>query len=138
MAKFTRTARRCFARLGAGSSLSLAYRVPQGVERLPGAQLSRDAKHRLKILDYARTHSVAATCRHFGIARSTYYRWVKRYDPQRLSLLENRSSRPKHGRHPTWTPAQVAAVRQARESHPRWGKDKLVVVLRRQGIVHLE
>ncbi len=134
MAKFTRTSRRCFARMGAGTSLSLAYRLPQAAERLPGAQLSREARQRLKILDYARTHTVAATCRHFGIARSTYYRWAKRYDPQRLSLLENRSSRPTRCRCPSWSPAQVSAVRQARETHPRWGKDKLAVVLRRQGV----
>ncbi len=134
MAKFTRTSRRCFARIGSGTSLSLAYRMPQAADRLPGAQLSREARQRVKILDYARTHSVAATCRHFGIARSTYYRWRRRYDPQRLSLLENRSSRPRRCRRPTWTPAQVAAVRAAREAHPRWGKDKLAVVLRRQGV----
>jgi len=97
--------------------------------------LSRDAKQRLKVLDYARTHSVAATCRHFGIARSTFYRWAKRFDPQHLSFLENRPSRPRRMRCPTWTPTQVAAVRQAREAHPRWGKDKLAVVLRRGGIV---
>jgi transposase InsO family protein len=34
-----------------------------------------------------------------------------------------------------WTPAQVTAVRHAREQHPRWGKRKLAVVLRRQGII---
>jgi len=111
------------------------HRLPPGAARLPGAQLSREARQRLKILDYARTHTVAATCRHFGIARSTFYRWRHRYDPQRLSLLENRSSRPKRCRRPTWTVAQAEAVRQAREAAPRWGKDKLAIVLRRQGVV---
>lgn len=134
MPKSTARTRRRFARIGAGTSLCLRYRLPQGAERLPGAQLSREAKQRLRILDYARTHSVAATCRHFGIARSTYYRWASRYDPHRLSLLENRSSRPRQCRRPTWTAAQVAAVRQARERDPRWGKDKLTVVLRREGL----
>jgi transposase InsO family protein len=108
--------------------------MPQAAEHLPGAQLSREAKQRLRWIDYARTHSVSATCRHFGIARSTYYRWAKRYDPQRLALLENRSSRPTRCRRPTWTAAQVAAVRAAREDTPRWGKDKLAIVVRRQGI----
>jgi transposase InsO family protein len=78
---------------------------------------------------------VAATCRHFGIARSTYYRWQHRYDPQRLSFLENRSSAPRRMRRPTWTPAQGEAVRQARERSPRWGKDKLAIVLKREGMV---
>lgn len=134
MAKSTRTTRRRFARIGSGTSLCLRYRLPQEAERLPGAQLSREAKQRLRWIDYARTHTVAATCRHFGIARSTYYRWQRRYDPKALSFLENRSSRPKHRRRPTWTAAQAEAVRQAREAHPRWGKDKLAVVLRRDGI----
>jgi transposase InsO family protein len=110
--------------------------MPQAVTRLPNAPvLSREAKHRLKILEYARTHSVAATCRHFGIARSTYYRWATRYDSQHLPFLENRSSAPRRRRRPTWTAEQAAAVLAARERSPRWGKDKLAVVLRRDGIV---
>ena len=134
MPKSTQRTRRRFARIGSGTSLCLRYRLPQEAERLPGATLSREAKQRLRILDYARTHTVAATCRHFGIARSTFYRWQRRYDPMRLSLLENRPSRPRRCRRPTWTAAQADAVRAAREAHPRWGKDKLVVVLRREGM----
>jgi transposase InsO family protein len=136
VSKSTQRTRRHFARIGSGTSLCLRSVLPAAAERLPGAQLSKEAKQRLRILDYARTHSIAATCRHFGIARSTFYRWQKRYDPQRLSFLENRSSRPQRCRRPTWTPAQAEAVRAARERHPRWGKDKLAVVLKREG-VHL-
>jgi putative transposase len=127
--------RRRFQRIGSGTSLCLRYRMPPVVTHLPAAPaLSRDAKHRLKLLDYGRTHTVAATCRHFGIARSTYYRWATRYDPQQLPFLENRSSRPRRCRRPTWTAAQAEAVRQARERSPRWGKDKLAVVLKRDGV----
>lgn len=134
MAQFTRRTRRTFARIGSGTSLCLRYRMPRAAARLPGAELSREAKQRLRWIDYARTHSVSATCRHFDIARSTYYRWAKRYDPKRLSLLENRPSRPQRCRRPTWTAAQAAVVRQARADAPRWGKDKLAVVLRRDGV----
>lgn len=135
MPKSTRRIRRRIAQVGSGSSVGLRDRMPQSAGRLPAApHLSREAARRLKILDYARTHSVAATCRHFDIARSTYYRWAKRYDPKRLFFLENRSSRPKRCRRPTWTAAQADAVRLVRERHPRWGKDKLAVVLRRDGI----
>ena len=131
-----KSSRRQFQRIGSGTSLCLRYRLPRHAARLPDAPtLSRDAKQRLRWMDYARIHSVAATCRHFGIARSTYYRWQRRYDPAQLSFLENRSSRPKQCRRPTWTPAHAAAVMAAREAHPRWGKDKLAVVLRRAGIV---
>jgi transposase InsO family protein len=133
MAKCTRRTRRAFARIGSGTSYCLAYRLPRRAERLAGAALSREAKQRLRWMDYARTHSVAAPCRHFGIARSTFYRWQRRYDAKDLSTLEDRPSRPRRCRRPTWTAAQAAAVRRAREAHPRWGKDKLAVVLKRDG-----
>jgi transposase InsO family protein len=130
-----KSSRRQFQRIGRDTSLCLRYRLPRTAARLPDAPvLSREAKHRLTILEYARTHSVAATCRHFGIARSTYYRWQHRYDPQHLPFLENRSSVPRRRRRPTWTADQAAAVLAARERSPRWGKDKLAVVLRRDGI----
>lgn len=135
VSKSTRATRRRFARIGSGTSLCLRYRVPRQGERLPGApSLSREAKQRLRWMDYARTHSVAATCRHFGIARSTFYRWQRRYDPEHLSFLENRPSRPRRCRRPSWTPTQAAAVQQVRERYPRWGKDKLAVILRREGV----
>jgi transposase InsO family protein len=135
MAKFSAAARRTFARVGSGTSVCLRYRLPRAADRWPRApQLSREAKLRLRALEYARTHSVAATCRHFGIARSTYYRWKERYDPRDLTTLEDRSSRPRRCRRPTWTPDQAEAVRRARERHPRWGKDKLAVVLEREGV----
>ncbi len=135
MAKLTASARRRFVRVGAGTAVCLRYRLPRGADRLPRApQLSREARVRLRYLGYAQTHSVAATCDRFGIARSTYYRWAKRYDPADLRSLEDRPSRPRRPRRPTWTAAQAEAVRQAREAHPRWGKDKLAVVLRAQGI----
>lgn len=134
MGKYSQAAQRRFRRVGSGTSLCLRYRLPR-VGRLPRApQLSRQAKLRLKVLEYRRTHSVSATARHFGLARSTVYRWQGRFDPTNLLSLENRSSRPTRVRTRSWTAAQVAAVQAAREAHPRWGKDKLAVVLRRQGI----
>jgi putative transposase len=134
MGKCSRRTRRRFTQVGSGTSLCLRYRLPQTAARLPDApMLSREGKLRLRWMDYARPHSVAATCRHFGIARSTFYRWQRRYDPQHLSFLENRSSRPRRCRRSSWTPAQATAVQQLRERYPRWGKDKLAVLLRRDG-----
>jgi len=97
--------------------------------------VSRPAKQHLAWLDYYRTHgrNAALTCRYFGISRQTFYRWQRRYDPHDLTTLEPRSHRPRHVRHPTWTPALAEAVWRLRTSYPRWGKDKLVVLLRRQG-----
>ncbi len=95
MAKSTQSVRRRFRRVGGGTSLCLRYRLPRSAGRLPRAPgLSRTAKVRLHFLEYARTHSVAATCDRFGIARSTCYRWRRRYDPTDLRSLEDRPSRP--------------------------------------------
>lgn len=132
MAKYTRHG---LASTHTGVAMSYTYRHPKGGGPGPRAvALSREAKLRLTILGYAQTHSVAATCRHFGIARTTYYRWKDRYHPQRLATLENRSSRPARTRLPTWTTKEVIAVRELREQYPRMGKEKLAVLLAEQGV----
>jgi transposase InsO family protein len=104
------------------------------LRRMVGPELSRPAKQHLAWLDYYRTHgrNAALTCRHFGISRQTFYRWKRRFDPQALPTLEPRSHRPHHVRQPTWSRQLAEAVRVLREQYPRWGKDKLVVLLRRQ------
>jgi transposase InsO family protein len=79
-------------------------------------------------------HSVARTARHFGFSRPTVYRWLARYDRLRLESLEDRPSRPVRRRRPTWTLAELVAVRRVRLASPRWGKDKLRVLLRREGL----
>jgi transposase len=88
------------------------------------------------MLDWHRSHgeNVARTARHFGFSRPTVYRWLRRYDRFRLESLEDRSSRPARRRRPTWMLADLAAVRRPQERYPRWGKDKLAVLLRREGI----
>jgi len=101
------------------------------VARHPAPTLSRTAKLRLNAVTYyyERGHNASLTARHFGIARTTLYAWLRRYDPRDLRSLEDRSSRPHRCRRSTWTPEQVRAVKELREQYPRWGKDKLVVRL---------
>ena len=100
-----------------------------------GGELSREAKVRLAWMDFSQAHgdAVTLTCRHFGISRQTFYRWRRRYDPRRLGSLESGSHRPKRPRTPAWTRELVLAVLHQREQHPRWGKDKLAVLLRQNG-----
>ncbi len=100
-----------------------------------GQELSREARLRLQWMDFYRTHQLKAalTCRHFGISRQTFYRWKGRYHPDDLSSVEARSHRPHRPRQPTWSPQLAELVLRLRHQFPRWGKDKLVVLLRRQG-----
>ena len=85
-------------------------------------------------MDWYRDHGRNArkTCRHFSISPDTFYRWLRRYKPRDLSSLEDRSRRPNRLRQPTWSPDLSQAVLELREKYPRWGKDKLVVLLRRE------
>ena len=100
-----------------------------------GVVLTARAKARLDLVDWHHAHggNVSRTARHFGYSRPTVYRWLGRYDRCRLETLEDRPSRPIRRRRPTWTLSELVAVRDLRERYPRWGKDKLVVLLRRAG-----
>jgi len=109
---------------------------PPRSERLArvGVELSRAAQVRLAWMDFhRRTQNVALTCRHFGISRQTFYRWLKRYEPWDLTSLEERSHCPHHRRQPTWSFPLERKVLTLRLQFPRWGKDKLAVLLRQQG-----
>ncbi len=99
-----------------------------GQELSPGGQL------RLQWMTYYLHHqrNAALTCRHFGISRQTFYRWWRRYHPHNLATLEERSRRPHRLRQPTWTTELLERVHLLRRQYPRWGKDKLVVLLRRE------
>ena len=98
--------------------------------------ISRPAKARLKWMDHYAAHQNAAlTCRYFGISRQTFYRWKRRYNSRDLTSLEDRSHRPRRRRQPTWSRELALAVLHLREQYPRWGKDKLAVLLHREGWV---
>ena len=100
-----------------------------------GAELSADARRRLKWMDYYEQHEKHArlSCRHFGISPQTCYRWRRRYHPRRLVSLEDRTRRPRPVRQPSWSPELAQALFALREAYPRWGKDKLAPLLREAG-----
>ncbi len=109
--------------------------VVPGASRLARFQveLSKKARQRLKWFDYYNTRSNNArlTCRHFDISPQTFYRWKRRYNPKHLESLEDRSHRPKHLRQPTYSAELIEAVLKLREEYPRWGKEKLAILLHR-------
>src|SRR5260370_8061798 len=83
---------------------------------------------------YGRGRNVARTSRRFGISRQTFYRWQRRYDPYDLTTLEERSHCPRQRRLLTWSFLLAEKVLRLRLQFPRWGKDKLAVLLRRQQV----
>jgi transposase InsO family protein len=111
--------------------------VVPGASRLARLQveLSKKARQRLKWFDYynSHNHNARLTRRHFDISPQTFYRWKRRYNLRHPASLEERSHRPRHLRQPTYSVELVETVLRLREEYPRWGKDKLVVLLHREG-----
>jgi transposase InsO family protein len=97
--------------------------------------ITPEAAKRLRWFEYyGRCGNARRTCRYFGISAQTFYRWKRRFDPYDLTTLEEESRRPVHVRSPL-TPAPVVdRILKLRLQYPRWGKDKLVVLLRKEGI----
>ena len=89
-------------------------------------KLSRAAQLRLEWFIYQREkQNVSLTCRHFGIAPKTFYKWQKIFDGQNLHLLETRSTAPQKKRRKTITTLEEERVVELRKQHIRWGKMKL-------------
>ncbi len=101
-----------------------------------GKKVSRPAQGRLQwmLFYYFNGRNAARTCRRFGISRQTFYRWKRRFDRHDLTTLEERSHRPRQLRKPTWSAELVERVLALRKQYPRWGKDKLVVLLRKKTV----
>lgn len=112
---------------------------------IPGSEYIRElvrtgtitpvAAARLRWMDHYKLHQNARlTCRHFDISPQTFYRWKRRFDRYDLTTLEDESHRPLKRRTPQTPPAIVEKLLELRRQYPRWGKDKLVVLLHRDGI----
>ncbi|MBM4406656.1 MAG: helix-turn-helix domain-containing protein, partial [Chloroflexi bacterium] len=104
--------------------MQIKSRLVPGSRRLAAiGVLSRAAQVRLRWLYYYEEHgrNAALTCRHFGISRQTFYRWKSRFDPRRITSLEERSRRPRQVRQPTWSQslsrAEPAVLGPERELH---------------------
>jgi putative transposase len=97
--------------------------------------ISRDAAKRLQWFDYyERCGNARRTCRYFGISAQTFYRWKSRFDPSDLTSLEEESRRPHTVRQPQTPLRVIERILALREEHPRWSRDKLAVLLEREGI----
>lgn len=107
-------------------------------------ELSKEAKHRLKIIDWYNNVSgkqsktgkpnAALTCRHFGINRSYFYYWRKRYDKNNLCSLENQSTAPNNKRQPSYSPELVSKITKIRKENPTYSGKKIHAILEREGI----
>lgn len=91
----------------------------------------RRVRHRRAILHHADevTGDVSATCRYYGISRTTFYRWLKRYEELGEEGLRDRSSRP--WRSPRETHADVVGKILYLRQHYHYGPLKIAMYLKR-------
>jgi transposase InsO family protein len=91
--------------------------------------LSREAILRLDWIIYYYTsakENARLTCRHYGIAPKTFYKWFDRFDEANLRTLEDASRAPKSTRQKEYTPDQFVKVVALRKQYIRYGKMKLL------------
>jgi len=116
-----------------GSQAHIGTVLPKLASVKQTVTLTRTAKVRLQWMDYynARGKNAALTARHYGIAKSCFFKWKKRYDRLGPRGLADQPKRPKAVRQPL-TPTQVVnTVRALRKANPEFSKYKLAVVLKR-------
>ena len=89
---------------------------------------------RVRVLDHAGIHGVAATCRIFGISRQSYYRWAKRAERYGLSALMPKMRRS--SRQPNSTPAHIVEIVLAESvARPTLGARRLLEHLAEREVV---
>jgi len=107
-----------------------------GKTRAARSPLSKEAAQRLEwFVHYEKHRNARLTCRHFGISPETFYRWKRRYSPNDVGSLEDdkKNRRPKKLRMPT-TPAWIVGrIKEIKEAHPEWGRDKIFARIKEEG-----
>ncbi len=94
--------------------------------------LSKEARVRLSwIGHYKKQGNASVTCRRFGIARTTLYKWLRRYAEKGPRGLEDRPRTPKRRRASTVPWQTVELICLLRREHPAWSKHKIAVILKR-------
>lgn len=94
-------------------------------------KLSREALCRLEWMIFYETtarHDSALVCRHFGIGRSTFYKWLEKFDEVNLHTLETASRRPTKVRDRMAVPLKDTRVIQLRKQYPYFGKKKIMTL----------
>ena len=90
--------------------------VPKTI--VQSASLSKEALTRLSWFDWYYSHgkNAEATCRHFNVSKSVFYRWKNRFNPGHLQTLEfdtktRRSKKVREMTTPLWIQKRIFNIR---------------------------
>jgi hypothetical protein len=91
-------------------------------------KLTKEAKLRLRWIEYyEKVKDVTKTCRYFGISRTTFYKWLKRYQKDGLKGLLDRPKTPLRKRAPTVRKKYELDIIRIRNNNPTWSKEKIAI-----------
>ena len=112
----------------------------KALENIYPCKLSREAKLRLRVIDYYLNKSgrnVSLTARYFGVSRTFVHKWLKRFKNNNLATLETRSRRPKHFRDVQYDVEVVNVIRKIRREYPTFSAVKISVLLLRDYAIRI-
>lgn len=98
--------------------------------------LSKQAKHRLTVLDWLKAHNgnISLASRHFGINRETIKIWRDKFNKMGILGLNDKSHRPLNLRKPITSSEIVSETVKLRKQYPAWSKYKIKSLLERKHI----
>lgn len=107
-------------------------------KQIKDSSLSKDGLKRLLWMDWYFSHqkNAQATCRHFGLSKSVFYRWFNRYDPNNLKTLnfDTKLRRPHKLRDMTTSPRVLKLIYDIRLADLSKSKYEIEEELKRAGI----
>lgn len=98
-------------------------------------KLSQNAKLRLERLIFYFTRggkNVSLSCRHFGISRKTFHKWLNLFDEKNLRTLESKSTSPLSRRKPEYSSEEIQKTIALRLKYPTLGRLKLQILYREE------
>ncbi|MBR2543454.1 transposase [Candidatus Saccharibacteria bacterium] len=104
----------------------------KALERIYPYKLSREAKMRLRVMDYyfsKGNRNASLTARYFGVSRSYVHKWLKRFNGDNLATLETRSRRPKHFKTAQYSIKTIGIIRNIRKDYPSFSAVKISIIL---------
>lgn len=115
-----------------------AFKIIPKEIKIRDYHLSKDAIGRLTWIDWYFSHgeNAEATCRHFSISKSVFYRWLKRFNKRNLSTLEfnTKLRRPHKLREMTTPPPVLKRIYDIRLADLSKSKYAIEEELKREGI----
>ncbi len=114
------------------SEIPSAQELKLLLEKAGQQKLDASVSERLRVILYFAEHesSVSETCRHFGISRSTFHRWMERFDPSDLRSLQDRTAESSYVHRTSLAEELIELIRRYRMRYPHMGKEKISELLK--------